>query len=276
MPTRLWAALLVSCLMPAVGECVAPFVASTPDNRGFVPDTSERLSMSPRRPSRGSLPPRRLSSRRPVPSNVPGTSAGPLLMPINDGGPSSIWVYPFTERQVWCSDGFIWMGPGLRLAILQPSKTPSLRLDSRRMRLHLDTAGVGAWDTAIVELWLTRDGWTWQRYQHTLLDDSLLVTLPEGGGYGLRVVVHRTDGPASPKPRSGDAPQVWVEIDETPVAIKNVERSWLDKVQTAERAGEVIQPKESGLPHPHADIKRVEAEKMPIPTWPTFVRRHFL
>jgi hypothetical protein len=106
-------------------------------------------------------------------------------------------------------------------------------LEYRGKPLHLSRSRRFQWDyelpqspspaTALrAELWSTRDGGvTWQR---TAADDDgrspIQVELPAAGLYGFRLEF--TAGTAQ-GPRSGDAPESWVGIDEEPPQVELID-----------------------------------------------------
>jgi hypothetical protein len=95
-------------------------------------------------------------------------------------------------------------------------KVPVMLVNSRRIRLNYNIAEVGPSGISAVELWATRDGSTWQRYSNEPPPAGpLCVQVAEEGRYGFSLVVKNGLGVASPAPQTGDAPQMWVEVDET-------------------------------------------------------------
>jgi hypothetical protein len=98
--------------------------------------------------------------------------------------------------------------------------TPSLLVNSRRIRLQYKISDVGPSGVSSVELWATRDGKTWQRYSNEPPPDGpLVVCVAEEGKYGFSIVVKNGLGLAGPVPQTGDTPQLWVEVDETKPAV---------------------------------------------------------
>lgn len=106
-------------------------------------------------------------------------------------------------------------------------------LEYRGKPLHLSRSRRFQWDyempaastpaTALrAELWSTRDGGvTWQR---TAIDDDgrspIQVELPAAGLYGFRLEVSANGAVG---PRSGDAPESWVGIDEEPPQVELID-----------------------------------------------------
>ncbi len=103
-------------------------------------------------------------------------------------------------------------------------KTPSILVNSRRIRLNYSISEVGPSGVSCVELWATRDGKTWQRYSNEPPPSGpLVVCVAEEGRYGFSIVVKNGLGLSGPAPRPGDRPQLWVEVDETRPAVRLTE-----------------------------------------------------
>jgi hypothetical protein len=99
--------------------------------------------------------------------------------------------------------------------------TPTMLVNTRRIRLNYGVNDVGPSGIAAVELWATRDGKTWQCYSNEPPPTGpLVVHVAEEGRYGFFLVVKSGVGTKSTPPRAGDKPQVWVEVDETAPAVK--------------------------------------------------------
>lgn len=106
-------------------------------------------------------------------------------------------------------------------AITSQPHVPTILVNTRRVRLNYGIKDVGPSGVSAIELWATRDGRTWQRYSNEPPPDGpLVVHVAEEGRYGFTVVVRNGLGLASPAPVTGDAPQIWVEVDETAPAVK--------------------------------------------------------
>jgi hypothetical protein len=103
---------------------------------------------------------------------------------------------------------------------------PPLQLiNDREIMLEYEVSKVGPSGLGSVEVWITRDGgmkWdkfatdpdapgftTGGKYQRTL-------ELPGDGVYGITLVVRNTVGLGKPPPRSGDAPDMLIEVDTIP------------------------------------------------------------
>jgi hypothetical protein len=65
-----------------------------------------------------------------------------------------------------------------------------------------------------VELWLTRDGKTWTKHDHgPQRQPPYVVDVSEDGLYGFTLVARSGTGLGKAPPKTGDVPQVWVEVD---------------------------------------------------------------
>lgn len=100
-------------------------------------------------------------------------------------------------------------------------QVPTSLVSSRRIRLNYEIRDVGPSGVKRVELWATRDGKTWQRFSNEPPPAGpLVVQVAEEGKYGFTIVVQSGVGTRSPQPKTGDAPQMWVEVDETKPTVK--------------------------------------------------------
>jgi hypothetical protein len=246
MPFRLCLALAAACLVPAVGECAAPFVSSSDpilppvgpavsaelhNDELTVPDLVWSGPFSWSNLARFSIRPTRHRLPFFTGTAIVDVSHEPPFFPIHDDGSNSLWAYPFGKNPPESSSGSpVRLGAACLgdLDILHPPEIPTTLLQSRHLNLHLETSGIGKWHTALVDVWITRDGWNWHLFQQSLQTDSLVVDLPEQGRYGLRLVVHDMDALASPVPRVGELPQLWVEVDEDFLSPGLPVRSFLD------------------------------------------------
>ncbi|HLN28568.1 MAG TPA: hypothetical protein VK395_12570 [Gemmataceae bacterium] len=97
---------------------------------------------------------------------------------------------------------------------------PPLQItNSTQVTLHYRVDKVGPSGVGSVELYLTQDdGQTWQRFAedpHLTPPMTMTVNLPGEGVYGLRLVVGSRAGLGRRPPRSGEPPQMRVEVDTT-------------------------------------------------------------
>ena len=113
--------------------------------------------------------------------------------------------------------------PPPQTALPKPAKdtTPTMLVNSRRIRLNYGVSDVGPSGVAAVELWATRDGQSWQCYSNEPPPAGpLVVHVAEEGRYGFFLVVKSGVGNKSEPPKAGEKPQMWVEVDETLPVVK--------------------------------------------------------
>jgi hypothetical protein len=94
---------------------------------------------------------------------------------------------------------------------------PNIRLvNTRSLVLNFDVQGTGSSGVGNVELWYTRNGQQWQKYQGGNQTQSpFAIDVPEDGLYGFSAVAVSGVGMVRHRPQPGDAPQVWIEADTT-------------------------------------------------------------
>ena len=115
------------------------------------------------------------------------------------------------------------VGSGL-VADAEMPVVPTTLVNSRRVHLNFEISDVGPSGVSSVELWATRDGKSWQRYSNEPPPSGpLVVHVAEEGLYGFSIVVRNGLGLASPAPKQGEAPQMWIEVDETQPVVKMTE-----------------------------------------------------
>lgn len=100
-----------------------------------------------------------------------------------------------------------------------PSNTTApgkLWVNSKRISLNYEIKEQGPSGVKKVELWYTRDRRTWQKYSEDTHSKSPYVFEVEAEGiYGFTLIVVSGVDLSEHPPRSGDQPQVWVEVDLT-------------------------------------------------------------
>jgi hypothetical protein len=94
-------------------------------------------------------------------------------------------------------------------------------VNTTEMNLSYSLEEVGPSGVSVVELWFTRDGRTWQRQGEDPDKASpFQVKFNSEGQYGLTLVVKSGVGLGDRPPQTGDAPQMWVEVDLTKPAVE--------------------------------------------------------
>jgi len=102
-----------------------------------------------------------------------------------------------------------------------PSGQPAMRyVNSKRINLNYRLDDVGP-SGAVVELWYTRDGRSWQKYSEDKSPQPpFIVDVHDEGVYGFTLVVRSGVGIGDKPPQVGDPPQIWVEVDLTKPAVR--------------------------------------------------------
>jgi hypothetical protein len=98
---------------------------------------------------------------------------------------------------------------------------PVVRLvNQKRITLNYQVREVGPSGVSGVELWYTRDGKSWKRDETGVeTKPPYIIEVSEEGLYGFTLIAKNGIGLSNDPPKSGDAPQVWVEVDLTKPAI---------------------------------------------------------
>jgi len=104
-------------------------------------------------------------------------------------------------------------------------------VNSKRISLNYELKEVGPSKVSLVELWVTRDGRTWQKFKEdtgngqTGPQPPFIVEVNDEGQYGFTLVARSGVGLGERPPQVGDPPQVWVEVDLTKpiVRIQNID-----------------------------------------------------
>jgi hypothetical protein len=98
-----------------------------------------------------------------------------------------------------------------------PPATPTVRLvNTKRVTLNYEVKDVGPSGISGVELWYTQDGKNWKKHSSPpRLRPPYIIEVAGEGLYGFTLLAHSGTGIAKEPPRTGDLPQVWVEVDMT-------------------------------------------------------------
>jgi hypothetical protein len=110
-----------------------------------------------------------------------------------------------------------------------PPASPSVKvINTTVFSLNYALDDVGPSGVSSVELWLTNDGRSWQRFGEDADKQSPFELKVNGEGtYGLTLCVKSGVGLGDRPPQAGDPPQMWIEVDTTKpvVQLLNVEAS---------------------------------------------------
>jgi hypothetical protein len=105
----------------------------------------------------------------------------------------------------------------------EPARGKVLMVNKRKIQLNYEVRDVGPSDVSTVEVWYTYDTKKWFLYSKNAPKNSpFVVEMEKEGRYGFTLVAKSGVGFGDPAPVAGDEPQIWVEVDETPPAVKLV------------------------------------------------------
>jgi hypothetical protein len=94
---------------------------------------------------------------------------------------------------------------------------PAVRLvNSKRITINYEVKDVGPSGLSAVELWSTQDGKSWKKRDvSATAQPPYAVEVKEEGLYGFTLLARNGIGLGKEAPKSGDLPQIWVEVDMT-------------------------------------------------------------
>jgi hypothetical protein len=128
---------------------------------------------------------------------------------------------PASPCEIKACGGLVGSGLGADAVRVDAPVVPTILVNTRRVHLNYEISDVGPSGVSAVELWATRDGKSWQRYSNEPPPSGpLVVHVAEEGRYGFSILVRNGLGLCSAAPKHGDAPQMWVEVDETKPVVK--------------------------------------------------------
>jgi hypothetical protein len=94
-------------------------------------------------------------------------------------------------------------------------------VNSTKISLNFDVDNVGKSGVSVIELWMTRDGNSWNQEQtQNKREPPFIFEVAGEGRYGFTLVARSGVGMGDPPPRLGDPPQVWVEVDTTKPVVR--------------------------------------------------------
>ncbi len=96
-------------------------------------------------------------------------------------------------------------------------------INSKKITFNYDLQDVGPSGISALEVWLTQDGRTWNKYPlppgEGPSNKSVTIPVANEGVYGFTLVAKSGVGLSVRPPQYGDAPQIWVEVDTTKPAV---------------------------------------------------------
>jgi hypothetical protein len=119
-------------------------------------------------------------------------------------------------------------------ATVKNTTGPVVRLvNKKRITLNYEVHDVGPSGVSGVELWYTRDSKDWRKHDGPPeKKPPYVIEVQEEGLYGFTLLAKNGIGLSKDPPKSGDLPQVWVEVDLTKpaVALTEVKAGYENKV----------------------------------------------
>jgi hypothetical protein len=99
---------------------------------------------------------------------------------------------------------------------------PAVRfVNSKVISLNYRIDDLGPSGIKVIELWYTQDGRNWQKYKEdTTGKPPLVFDVHQEGLYGFTLVARSGVDLGERPPQPGDAPQIWVEVDETKPVVR--------------------------------------------------------
>jgi hypothetical protein len=118
-----------------------------------------------------------------------------------------------------------------------PAAGSSVRIvNSKRISINYKLEEVGKSGIAVIELWWTRDGHSWTKYNERSNPEPgspYTLEVSDEGLYGFTLVARNKAGFGESPPGVNDAPQIWVEVDLTKPVVRllgvDVGRAGADK-----------------------------------------------
>lgn len=166
----------------------------------------------------------------------------PLFLPIQDegthtwkphwGGELEVRMWAQDKANQWSEMKSVHLRVADNVSGMRPPPEPAgggkvMYVNSKTFHLQyqLDQATVGPSSVKSVDIWKLHPGRAWQKCKETgTPSGSATVTVESAGRWGFRLIPRSGVGLAEPDPRPGDAPDIWVEVDDKPpqVHVTNV------------------------------------------------------
>lgn len=102
-----------------------------------------------------------------------------------------------------------------------PSKVMYVKSKTFQLQYQLDPGTIGPSKVASVDIWKLHQGRGWQKCDKPgPVPGPATVTVEASGRWGFRLIPRSGAGLAERDPRPGDAPDIWVEVDDKPPQVK--------------------------------------------------------
>jgi hypothetical protein len=122
----------------------------------------------------------------------------------NQATPRSVRLKPAAPR------------PGMPPPESDTAKVLHVKSKTFKLEYELDQSSKGPSGVARVDLWKIQQGGRWQKCEEVGKppETSVTVTVSQSGRWGFRLIPRSGVGLAAPDPVAGDAPDIWVEVDD--------------------------------------------------------------
>lgn len=105
----------------------------------------------------------------------------------------------------------------------QPVIPTARLLNSRRITINYEVKDTGPSGVSNVDLYYTRDGQEWHKSEgHSQAGKPATVEVEDDGLYGFTLVARSGAGMSKEPPKTGDQPQIWVEVKTTKPSVRFV------------------------------------------------------
>jgi hypothetical protein len=167
------------------------------------------------------------------PVNVPAMARGEQSWTPGVSGPLEVRLY-VKDRAGNEAMASTSVTPGsARPAAGEDGRAAVRYVRTRRVQLKYHLDNVGDSGVQSVEVWVTRDMQRWAKARsidkkdllvkadssHPAEEQTVVLELDSAGRWGVTIIPRSGVGLAEPPPRSGDPPQLWLEVDETSPAV---------------------------------------------------------
>jgi hypothetical protein len=153
-----------------------------------------------------------------APMPAAGSSYGPrpTTTVITPSQPADLPISAGELPAVGAEESSVEPAPAAEVTPAAASASGIHRVNDKHLQISYEVRDVGPSGLAGVEVWYTRDGQGWKKFDNNVLrEQPFFVTVPEEGMYGFRLVPRTGFGGGKHAPAQGDAAHVWVDVDIT-------------------------------------------------------------